>query len=199
MSQTSVNNWNSDLGGTKEEQYVRNTYSNAGWMAGQLTDFNSSFYQQFRSYMGMVTPTYGTDQALGQQVAAGSNYATGGVVANEQAKAFDIRRKDFLNKTVAGFAAGNVSRATNLLGLQGDIATSAYATKVQKEANERQGSPWQMIAGIAGSVLGGLTGGLLPMGGGLISGMFGGGGGEGGGANKAQPANYGGTSNFGRY
>ena len=194
MSQRSVYNWNPNLGGSTEEQYARNTYDNAGWMAGQLTDFNSSFYQQFRSYMGMVTPTYGTDQALGQQVAAGSNYATGGVVANEQAKAFEAKRKDFLNKTVAGFAAGNVQQATNLLGLQGDIATSAYATKTQKEANENQGSPWQMAAGILG-VVGGIvaapfTGGasLLAVPAGMS--MMGGGG------NKPQPAGGGGTSNY---
>jgi hypothetical protein len=188
MSQYNAYQWDPNKGGTNEENYLRNVYSNAGRFANQLTDTTSSFYQQFRSYMGMLTPTEGAGQALGQEVAAGGNYAAGGVVANERAKAFEARRNDFLNKTVAGFAASNVQQATNLLGLQGDIATSAYATKTQKEANERQGSLWQMIAGVLGTVGGALTGGLLPA---VVGGMF-----SGGGGNKAQPANSGGTSSY---
>jgi hypothetical protein len=192
VPQRNIYNWNPNLGGSTEEQYVRNAYDNAGWMAGQLTDTTSSFYQQFRSYMGMLTPTEGTGQALGQEVAAGGNYATGGVVANERAKAFEARRNDFLNKTVAGFAASNIDKATNLLGVQGNLATSAYATKTQKEANENQGSPWQMAAGVLGTV-GGIvaapfTGGasLLAVPAGLSM-MKGGGG---GGGSPAQPAPY---------
>lgn len=48
-----------------------------------LSNFNSPYYQQFRSFLGQVTPTQGTNQVLAQQVAGGSNFATGNICLSQ--------------------------------------------------------------------------------------------------------------------
>ena len=81
-----------------------------------LTDFNSPYYKQFGDYLRKTTPTFGTDQALAQQRVGGSSFAAGGVIAKEQAEAFNKSREDFLNTTVSGFALQSQGQADTILG-----------------------------------------------------------------------------------
>ncbi len=99
-----------------------------------LSNFQSSYYQLFRSFLEKQTPTFGTDRALAGQVASGSNYATGSVIANEREKAFNRSREDFLNTTVSGFAFQSQGQADTLLG--GLLQNSQFQQNLGEQRRE---------------------------------------------------------------
>jgi len=88
-------------------------------MAGrydQLSDFQSPYYQQFRSFLGSVTPSVGTNTILAGLQAGGGNYGASQVQANARVDELARERNDFLNTTVSGFALQSQGQADTLLG-----------------------------------------------------------------------------------
>lgn len=158
-------NWSPNLGGSTEEQYIRNAYYNAGNFANQLADFSSPFYTAYSNYLNKSTPQIGTGSFLSLLQTSGGNYGGSMAQALQLKKNADAQRRDYIGNNLSGFASQNVGQIGNLLGLQGNLSTSAYGTKTQKEANEQMGSPLQLLSGVLGSVGGTLTGGLLNGGG----------------------------------
>lgn len=153
--------WNPNLGGSTEEQYIRNAYNNAGRFANQLGNFNSSFYQQYASYLNKAIPGVGTNAFLPTLTSGGGNYA-GGMSQALKLKENAMRgRQDAMNTGIQGFASSNVGQITNLLGLQGDVSTSAYATKTQKEIADSQQGGWLDALGSIVGTVGGIA--LAPM------------------------------------
>ena len=180
MPEYNAYQWNPNLGGSTEEQYVRNSYNNMGRFANQLGNFGSQFYGNYMSAAQKGTPGVGTNAFLSPLMSGGGNYAQGMSQALTLKGNAMKNRQDVLNTGFQNFASNNMGMLANLLGQQGQTANSIYSTKTQKEANENQGSPWQMAGSILGT-LGGIA--LAPMTGGLslgltaggLSGMFGGG------------------------
>jgi len=169
-------------------QGLQNVGNQASGFANQLFDPQSQFFQNFRSFLGSVTPTTGTNQFLAQNVASGSNFAQGGVFAKEQQRAAERRRTDFLNTTVRGFASSAIGAGTNLLGLAGqtagqigNIGLGLRGADIQQSGQEA--GFLDFLLPIAGGTAGFFIGGPP----GAVAG-FGAGGGFGGGA-SASPAN----------
>ena len=151
--------WRDDLGGSTEEQYVRNSYNNMGRWANQLSNFGSQLYQNYGSYLDKTTQKKGVGDWLAMyQAGSGGNYAGGMVQSIQQKNAFDARRRDSINTGVQGFAGMNMQQISQLLSGQGQIANQAYGTKTQKEAIEAQEGG---VLDIAGPILGGLAGSFL--------------------------------------
>lgn len=151
-------NWSPNLGGSTEEQYIRNAYYNAGNFANQLADFSSPFYTAYSNYLNKSTPQIGTGSFLSLLQTSGGNYGGSMAQTLQLKKNADAQRRDYIGNNLSGFASQNVGQIGNLLGLQGDLSTSAYGTKTQKEIAEmQQGGPLD----IAGSILGGVGGFLL--------------------------------------
>jgi len=165
-NQSNTYQWRGDLGGSTEEQYMRNTYNNMGRFANQLSDFQSPFYQQFRSYMGSMTPTMGTNAMLAPLMAGGGNMGASQVQANMLHKNYLGQRNDFLNKGVQQFAQGNMGMIGSLLGQQGSLASNAYSTKTQREiSDQQQGGALDFFGNLLGAGAGMFMGGFNPFGG----------------------------------
>lgn len=157
-------------------QGLQGTGQQARGYASQLFDFSSPFYQNFRSYLGSVTPGFGTSQSLAGLRASGSNFAQGNVINKEREEAFNKQRQEFLNTTVRGFAAQNIGQGANLLG----IAGQSYGNIGQlglglRQADIQQGAItpdfWDYLSAPLGAVSGSLTAGLF--GGGAAAGASG--------------------------
>ena len=197
--------WNPNLGGSTEEQYVRNSYNNMGRWANQLGNFGSQLYQNYGNYLDKTTQKKGVGDWMAMYQAGGGNYAGGMAQSLQQKNAFDARRRDSINTGVQGFAGMNMQQISQLLSGQGNIANQAYGTKTQKEANEDQtGGILDTLGTVIGAVAAPFTMGLS-----LLPSMMKGGSNGGGGSQMGGPGantNWGGSSNnnygydqYGRY
>jgi len=154
---SSIPNWGwIDYEGDFNQDILYNTQRRAGDTAGALLDFNSPFYQQFRSYMGSMTPTLGTNAWLAPLIAGGGNYAGSQAQANILQQNYQKQRNDFLNTGVKGFAAGNIGTAANLLGLQGSIGNSILQGQLAREQMDAQSGGFLDSLGSIFGTLGGL-------------------------------------------
>ena len=173
----SMPNWGwIDFEGDYTQDILKNTQRRAGIFAESLMDFSSPFYQQYRSYMGSMTPTLGTNAWLAPLVAGGGNYAGSQTQANILQQNYLKQRNDFLNTGVKGFAAGNIGTAANLLGLQGNIGNTILQGQLAREQMDAQsGGFLDFLGGILGTGLGMGLNYLLP-GSGSVAKMAGGGG-----------------------
>jgi len=94
--------------------------------AAQLADPQSEYYQQFRSYLGSVTPQIGTNALLAPLMAGGGNQAASQAQASALRDEYAGERNEFLNAATSGFASQNLGLAA---GVQGQAA--------QNEMNQR--------------------------------------------------------------
>ena len=83
---------------------------------GEVTDFQSPLYQQFRSFLGSATPNIGTNSLLAPLMAGGGNQAASGLQANALRDEYAGERNDFLNNAVSGFASQNIGLGIGALG-----------------------------------------------------------------------------------
>lgn len=135
----SMPNWGwIDFEGDYTQDILKNTQRRAGIFAESLMDFSSPFYQQYRSYMGSMTPTLGTNAWLAPLIAGGGNYAGSQAQANILQQNYQKQRNDFLNTGTKGFAAGNIGTAGSLLGIQGQIGNSILQGQLAREQMDAQ-------------------------------------------------------------
>ena len=125
--------WNPNLGGGTEEQYVRNTYANTGKFINALTDFNSPYYQQFRSYLGSMIPRTSQDSIYGMAKASGAGDTNSFAISSKLKEGYDRERIDKINQGVTGFALNNVSQVGNMFGVQAGLANNQLDAWNQRE------------------------------------------------------------------
>ena len=147
--------WRGDLGGSTEQQYLRNVYNNAGRAINQFSDFNSPFYQQYASYLNKAIPGVGTNDFLPTLASGGGNY--GGSMAQALALKGNATRKrqDLINTGVGAFASQNVSMISQLLGIQGNVAGLDWQGQTQRDiSSEQQGGALDFLAAPTGAFAG---------------------------------------------
>ena len=108
-------------------------------VAQGLLDPQSAFYQQFRSFLGGVTPNPGANSFLSALQAGGGNMGASQVQAQQQQRGAEGRRNDFLNTTTKGFASQNIGLGVQAIGqAQGsDLQQQGIATRnKQVQQNE---------------------------------------------------------------
>jgi len=154
---------------------LQQTGDQARGFAAQLFDPQSQFFQQFRSFLGSVTPTQGTNSLLAGLQAGGGNFANSQFLAGQRQKAFGKQRTDFLNTATKGFASSAIGAGTSLLDLAGRTSGQIGQIGVglrnaDLRAGENEAGFLDFLAPIAGSLLGNF---LLPGVGGAIGGAVG--------------------------
>lgn len=127
--------------------------------ADNLLDFNSPFYQQYRSYLGSVTPNQGTNALLAPLLAGGGNYAASQQQAQQLQQSGTQKRNDFLNNSVKGFASQNIGIGAGLQGQAAQLQLQKYLGDQQIES--QSGGFLDFLGAPLGSALGYLTGGLF--------------------------------------
>ena len=131
-----------------------------------LLDPQSAFYQNFRSFLGGVTPNPGANSFLSALQAGGGNFGASQVQAQQQQRGAEGRRNDFLNTATKGFASQNIGLGVQAIGqAQGsDLQQQGIATQ-NKQVDSQMPGWLDFLGSIAGNFVGGMSGGLLGGGG----------------------------------
>ena len=150
---------NSFFQGVDSNQNLPDYYRSVlGSFADQLSNPSSQYYQQFRDYLGSVTPTQGINSILSSITAGGGNFGASQVQANALLDAFQKKRNDFLNTTVKGFASQNIGQAQNAISTS---LQSALAQIFERDRNNaQQGGALDFLGSILGSIGGGAASGI---------------------------------------
>ena len=127
-----------------------------------LLDPQSQFYQNFRSFLGGVTPNPGANSFLSALQAGGGNFGASQVQAQQQQRGAEGRRNDFLNTTTKGFASQNIGMGLGALGQAQQSDLQQQGIVAQKDANAQQGGYLDFLGTVLGGAGGFLVGG--PMG-----------------------------------
>ena len=105
---------------------------------GEVTDFTSPLYQQYRKFLGSVTPTTGTNALLAPLMVGGGNYAASQVQAGALRDELGRERSDFLNTSTNQFGLGMQGQAGGLLGqLSSNAQYSGTLAENQRQFNEQ--------------------------------------------------------------
>lgn len=135
-------------------------------IAQGLLDPQSQFYQNFRSFLGGVTPNPGANSFLSALQAGGGNFGASQVQAQQQQRGAEGRRNDFLNTATKGFASQNIGTAAGLVGQQQGSDLQQQGIALQNKQVDSQMPGWlDFLGSIAGNFVGGMSGGLLGGGG----------------------------------
>ena len=121
---------------------------------GEVTDFQSPLYQQFRSFLGSATPNIGTNSLLAPLMAGGGNQAASQLQAGALRDEYRGERNDFLNQNTQQFASGMQGGTANtLLGqLSSNAQFSGDLAEQQRQFNASQPDFWDTILSIVPSI-----------------------------------------------
>ena len=163
---TSINNDNRAGVYAGFELWKNNKKANERY--GDVTDFQSPLYQQYRQFLSSSTPTTGTNALLAPLMAGGGNQAASQVQAGAQRDELGKERTDAINTGTNQFALGMQSQANPLLSLMSNNAQfSGNLAEQQRQFNASQPDFWDtllsVVPTIASIALAPMTGGTSLM------------------------------------